>query len=526
MELVYVWIEEYKNIIKQGFNFSPRFRCEFTPEYDSSKDIVGGELVVKENEDYIPNFFGENINVTAIIGKNGSGKSSLSYSLYSIFKKSFDLKYILVYIKDDILFYSSNLKIDANINEKEINSNIFLYSYESICNESDKSNDIISLKKEKLLKYIFYSTFNRNFEISTFMYFPEKIEIESLDIEAKFRKILNDYLESYIYDNSIDYSDNTRLMYAQKDIVNYLKNSINNEYHMFLIILLIGENSDYLDEGLSDIEEVKSLLDKCDIKYLDENDFNRYILNVSHGKVENLSNIEKREKEILLKYSFLYEFDFWDKKDRNYNDLSHGEKTIYGQFISLYYLSNDSYRKNYIFLLDEPEISLHPNWQKKYVYELQRLLKQIQHKSFHILLFSHSPFILSDIPKQNIIFLDTYEDGTCKVVDGLKDKKETFGANIHTLLSDSFFMDDGLMGEFAKHKINEVIKLLNREELNQEDLKYCEQIISIIGEPIVKIQLQKMVDSKRLKKVDKIDEIEKKIQELQEELRKINRGES
>jgi len=225
-----------------------------------------------------------------------------------------------------------------------------------------------------------------------------------------------------------------------------------------------------------------------------------------------------------LKYNFLYKFDFWDKKDRNYNDLSHGEKTIYGQFISLYYLSNNSYRKNCIFLLDEPEISLHPNWQKRYVCELQHLLKQIEHKSFHILLFSHSPFMISDIPKQNIIFLDTYEDGTCKVVDGLKEKKETFGANIHTLLSDSFFMDRSLMGEFAKHKIDEVIKLLNKEELSQEDLKYCEQMISIIGEPIVKTQLQKMLDSKRLKKVDKIDEIEKKIQELQEELRKINRG--
>ncbi len=25
MELVYLWVEDYKNIQKQGFNFSPRF---------------------------------------------------------------------------------------------------------------------------------------------------------------------------------------------------------------------------------------------------------------------------------------------------------------------------------------------------------------------------------------------------------------------------------------------------------------------------------------------------------------------
>ena len=34
MELVYLWVEEYKNIRNQGFNFSPRFECEFFPKYD------------------------------------------------------------------------------------------------------------------------------------------------------------------------------------------------------------------------------------------------------------------------------------------------------------------------------------------------------------------------------------------------------------------------------------------------------------------------------------------------------------
>ena len=73
MELVYLWVEDYKNIHKQGFNFSPRFRCEYD---DETK-----ELTIDENDDYIENFFGDNINVTAIVGKNGSGKSNLLYSL-------------------------------------------------------------------------------------------------------------------------------------------------------------------------------------------------------------------------------------------------------------------------------------------------------------------------------------------------------------------------------------------------------------------------------------------------------------
>ena len=32
MELVYLWVKEYKNIHHQGFNFSPKFKCDFDEE--------------------------------------------------------------------------------------------------------------------------------------------------------------------------------------------------------------------------------------------------------------------------------------------------------------------------------------------------------------------------------------------------------------------------------------------------------------------------------------------------------------
>ena len=44
MELIYLWVEEYKNIHKQGFNFSGRYRCEY--------DDVKNELTIKKNEGY------------------------------------------------------------------------------------------------------------------------------------------------------------------------------------------------------------------------------------------------------------------------------------------------------------------------------------------------------------------------------------------------------------------------------------------------------------------------------------------
>lgn len=80
-------------------------------------------------------------------------------------------------------------------------------------------------------------------------------------------------------------------------------------------------------------------------------------------------------------------------------------------------------------------------------------------------------------------------------------KKDTFAANIYTLFSDSFFLNQGLIGEFAKNKINEVIDTLQYMNDRQLDLRQQEKIksiIEIIGEPIIKRKLLEMYyDEKR-----------------------------
>jgi len=168
--------------------------------------------------------------------------------------------------------------------------------------------------------------------------------------------------------------------------------------------------------------------------------------------------------ELIVKYIDFFSFDFFNKNAQiGYKNLSSGERTLFSQFTNIFKTIYQYKFDNYLIILDEPDNRLHPQWQKEYINLLIKFLKaNFKDKNFHIILTTHSPFLISDLPKENIIFLDRDKNGNCIVEDGLKEKKQTFGANIHTLLSDSFFMEDGLMGEFAKSKIDEINKLLNK----------------------------------------------------------------
>jgi len=511
MELVYLWVEDYKNIHKQGFNFSPKFNCDY--------DEKTNKLTIDENDDYIENFFGDNINVTAIVGKNGSGKSSVSEILYNIFHRGIllDTQFILIWDKN----YYSNIK-NLDFKNGYLEDDIFSLQLNTIILSEEKKMNNISLEQKYICKMIVASyPINKHIQLSSFMYYPNIIEASVMNFDSTIREEIN-----YMYETTIKYIDNKEKIYEEENDVNSLLENITNNYHKFLFILYIIEYKFDIKQvdNLSNVSKLIDFFKQKNKNIIDEEKFNKYFEenNKLHKKISDLTD---EEKEIYLKkYPDFFEFNFIDSKGREYQKLSYGERTFLAQFLNInFYINTDTLRKNndLLIIFDEPEVHLHPNWQKNYIYELQTFLSQFNKQKFHFLFMSHSPFLLSDIPKQNIIFLDKYENGNCKVVNGLTDKKQTFGTNIHTLLSDSFFMEDGLMGEFAKGKIDDLISYLNDEKSTIKDNDEAQKLLNIIGEPIIKNQLQRMLDSKRLKKVDKIDKMERDIISLQRELRRL-----
>ncbi len=74
-ELIYLWINKEKNncFNKMGFNFSPQFDVSF--DYDSRKlDVIKLDTVNVFEKDNL-------MNLTAIVGENGTGKTTLLHYL-------------------------------------------------------------------------------------------------------------------------------------------------------------------------------------------------------------------------------------------------------------------------------------------------------------------------------------------------------------------------------------------------------------------------------------------------------------
>ena len=142
-------------------------------------------------------------------------------------------------------------------------------------------------------------------------------------------------------------------------------------------------------------------------------------------------------------------------------------------------------------LLEEIELYYHPEYQRMFVNLLLEQiyglnLKRIQ--NINITFVTHSPFVLSDIPKCNVLFL---QDG--KPNYGMQEN--TFGANIHSLFKNGFFLPNMPIGQFAHKKINELFRQLNSDDYDHrpENIKRIKQEIALVGEPYLREQLYRLL---------------------------------
>lgn len=151
-----------------------------------------------------------------------------------------------------------------------------------------------------------------------------------------------------------------------------------------------------------------------------------------------------------------------------FETLSSGEKQQAFTISSLlYHLSNldsvgkDAFTNKRIsypmihLVLEEVELYFHPQLQKEFVKNLLSGLYQMNFQNIKwidIRIVTHSPFVLSDIPTENVLTLRKTSHDVAAI--------DCFGANIHEMLRNTFFLKNGTIGNFASWLIKRIAQCL------------------------------------------------------------------
>ena len=178
--------------------------------------------------------------------------------------------------------------------------------------------------------------------------------------------------------------------------------------------------------------------------------------------------------------------------DVQFETLSSGERQqVYSISSLLYHLSNinsvwfDTNGQRVVYdhlnvILEEIELYFHPELQRTYLKRLFDGIKQVDIpniKSLNICFVTHSPFVLSDIPARNILALKKDTRDTEKI------SLSTFGANIHEMLKNSFFLKNGSIGDYASWVITQIIESLqnvaDKKEIINTDVELHNKIMLI-----------------------------------------------
>lgn len=225
------------------------------------------------------------------------------------------------------------------------------------------------------------------------------------------------------------------------------------------------------------------------------------------------ANLEKREiqeelnfnpdkylKNLIIPPFFTYTFIVNNDDSVSFETFSSGEKQLLNSISTLTYhifnIESNHYGNpdgvkysNVNLILDEIELYFHPAYQRQYIDKLTSIIGQLpleNLRNINIIMSTHSPFILSDIPNQYVL----------KLQDGLPrptDEVNSFASNIHDLLKDEFFMKGGTMGSFASRYIDSLVtELTSKEKLGNSRKESLKNNIELIGEPLIKNALLKL----------------------------------
>ena len=339
--------------------------------------------------------------LTIIAGKNSTGKSTVSKSLFAIFNsfykitqtyRSYKERAIKSRILDldnyfDIFFFNENpidlnkvvLKLISTQTEDDIKKVLNLYSLNEQLSESNFQKLILAIYKinQSTMQQVLYEETNNYFESefsSNINNVNSKHEIGSIKL-----KIKNEQIETYFQnDKLIDIPNFFSLNFKPINIDDPLIiDTINQtDFRMFRSDSETNQTHRQVILSQYNKKESENPIDKIIIKE---------DIQIIYDKIEKI--LDENGTGIVYSYNRGNE----DKKVLSIDNLSSGMKTFY---LLKKLIENGTIEPNSPVILDEPEVHLHPEWQLVLA-EIIVLMQKYMNLNF--LINSHSPYFVRAI---------------------------------------------------------------------------------------------------------------------------------
>ena len=205
------------------------------------------------------------------------------------------------------------------------------------------------------------------------------------------------------------------------------------------------------------------------------------IFNIMDLDVKLVGLSEDNDTRPIFKNSLGKEFDI--------TGLSSGEKQLFLRALSLKFLEVN----NSVILIDEPEISLHPQWQRKIIDVYKSIGEHNQ-----LIIATHSPHIVGSVKSENLRVMTKDTDGI-KIINN-DNLSETYGKNIGDILCTTMELDS-LRNEDITNKLNKVYHLLSKNLYNTDEFKkafnYLRKYLGDADKDIMRIRLDVSIREKR-----------------------------
>lgn len=239
-------------------------------------------------------------------------------------------------------------------------------------------------------------------------------------------------------------------------------------------------------------------------------------LGVFYLKVSDKTKLAKLKDEIVGFKGFLsgklIDLEFrYDLSTSISSMMSSGEQELLNFFSRLYHaviVKPDKFanvHSSAVLMLDEAENSFHPKWQRQYVkliVDFCNLIAVDYMHSFQIIITSHSPLLLSDIPKCCGNYLKRDED----IITNMRESiPESFCQNVFRQYKNSFFMEEGLIGEYALATINGI-----KIDIEQGRTDLAKKKITLISDPVINGYL-----TEQLTKKESLDPVQYKLRMIE-----------